>query len=77
MKKRFSFKIIVIRIIISLIALPVWANSEIPGDSTDSLGGPPDVTPIDNYVFVAMLICIVFVGYFFHKLNKSLSQEKL
>jgi hypothetical protein len=77
MKKRFSFKIIVIRIIISLIALPVWANSEIPGNTMDNIETPPDVTPIDNYVFLAMFICIVFVGYFFHKSNKSLSQEKL
>jgi hypothetical protein len=74
MKKRFSFKIIVFRIIISLIALPMWASSEIPGNTMDNAETPPDVTPIDNYVFIAMFTCIVFVGYFFHKSNKSLSE---
>ena len=77
MKKRFSFKIIVIRIIISLIALPVWASTEIPGNGIDGAIDQPPTGSIDNYILLMMFICIVFVGYFFHKSYKSLSQEKL
>ena len=75
-KKRFSFKMIVFTIIISLVALPIWASTELPEDTIDSynIDGPP-ASPIDNYILLAMLVCIVFVGYFFHKSNKSISEE--
>jgi hypothetical protein len=76
MKKRFSFKMIVFTIIISLVALPIWASTELPENTINNAETPPDSTaPIDNYILLAMFICIVFVGYFFHKLNKSISEE--
>jgi hypothetical protein len=49
---------------------PLFANSELPGYSNDTID-PPPAAPIDNNLIYIMVICVVFTAYFFYKSYKE------
>ena len=64
-----------ILLILFLSSVKIWASIE-PEDIIDS-GPEPPQSSIDNYLIVSMLICFLFVRYYFYKYNKTyLNNEK-
>ena len=57
------------------IASPIFSSTENPIGYDDGIPVPP-VASIDNYLVVVILICILFVGYYYHNLKKNLIENK-
>lgn len=74
MSKKSNAKDKVCGILLTLFSVATWASNDIPnfGDTIE----PPPTAPIDNYIVVSIVICFVFVGYFFYKSNRPALNEK-
>ena len=54
--------------LISVFLLPVYAET---GEDSGNGIEPPPAAPIDNYVFIALILGILYAGYYFIRVNRS------
>ena len=76
MSEKSNVKNMICSILLTLFSVATWASNDIPSD----IGGtiePPPTASIDNYLVLSIVFCVVFVGYYFYKSNKTyLNDEK-
>ena len=72
MNKFFFFNNKLFTLYICLITLSTHASNVID-DSSYSDGGPPlpPTEPIDSYLLLSMVFCVVFAAIYFHKYKKK------
>jgi hypothetical protein len=59
---------------LTLISNPLYADNDLPSGYGDEID-PPPAAPIDNYLFLALIFCILYTGYYFFSKNKSLKKD--
>jgi|LauGreDrversion4_2_1035121.scaffolds.fasta_scaffold682218_1 hypothetical protein len=57
-----------------LLSLKSWASSDLPVEQT--IDPPPDAAPIDSFLLIALIIAVVFAGYYLNGRAKSLLNSK-